>query len=72
MINLDLGWLVGILGALVAYGALKSRNKANTKAKEYERRVEAINESKEIRDEVDSMGDDVVSDALKRGWVRKK
>lgn len=65
------GWLAGIVGALVAALALKSRSAMSDKVKEQERRVDAINNAQEKRDEVDALGsNDLVSRAAE--WVRNR
>lgn len=65
--SLDIaGWLVGVIGALVAVIAVKSRNTAARKTKETERRVNAINEARNIRENIEKLDDDAVIDEFRR------
>ena len=65
--SLDIaGWLVGVIGALVAVIAVKSRNNVSRKVKETERRVNAINEARNIRENIERLDDDSVIDEFRR------
>lgn len=65
--SLDIaGWLVGVIGALVAVIAVKSRNNVSRKVKETERRVNAINEARNIRENIERLDDDAVIDEFRR------
>lgn len=65
------GWLIGIGGVISAVLAIKSRNKANAKAKEVERRVDAISNAKGVKDEVDAMGDESLLHSASK-WLRNR
>lgn len=54
------GWLAGIVGALVAALALKSRGQYKDKASEAEARTEAVIEKRKTEDDVQKMDDDSV------------
>lgn len=65
--SLDIaGWLVGVIGALVAVIAVKSRNNVSRKVKETERRVNAINEARNIREDIERLDDDSVIDEFSK------
>lgn len=65
--SLDIaGWLVGVIGALVAVIAVKSRNTVARKTKETERRVNAINEARNIRENIEKLDDDSVIDEFSK------
>ena len=65
--SLDIaGWLVGVIGALVAVIAVKSRNNVSRKVKETERRVNAINEARNTRENIERLDDDSVIDEFRR------
>lgn len=65
--SLDIaGWLVGVIGALVAVIAVKSRNNVSRKVKETERRVNAINEARNIRENIEKLDDDSVIDEFSK------
>ena len=69
--QIDFSTLLGIGGIIAAIWAIKSRNAAVTKSKDVERRIGAINEAKEVSNEVEAMDDDSV-DAAANKWVRNK
>lgn len=54
------GWLAGIVGALVAALALKSRGQYKDKASKAESRTEAVIEKRKTEDDVQKMDDDSV------------
>lgn len=54
------GWLTGIVGALVAALALKSRGQYKDKASKAESRTEAVIEKRETEDDIQKMDDDSV------------
>lgn len=64
------GWLAGIVGALVAALALKSRGQYKDKAKQSESRTEAVIEKRKTEDDVQKMDDDSVIAEFDR--LRKK
>lgn len=65
------GWLIGIIGALVALIAVRSRSGVSDKLKDAERRIDAINNARNIRDEIQTLDDDRLLDAA-REWVRDR
>lgn len=67
--QIDFTTLLGIGGIIAAIWAIKSRNAAVTKSKDVDRRIDAINEAKEVSNEVEAMGDDDL-DAAANKWVR--
>lgn len=64
------GWLAGIVGALVAALALKSRGQYKDKASKAESRTEAVIEKRKTEDDVQKMDDDSVIAEFDR--LRKK
>lgn len=54
------GWLAGIVGALVAALALKSRGQYKDKASKAESRTEAVIEKRKTEDDIQKMDDDSV------------
>ena len=54
------GWLAGIVGALVAALALKSRGQYKDKASKAESRTEAVIEKRKTEDEVQKMDTDSI------------
>lgn len=60
------GWLVGLIGALVAWVAILSRSRQKDRAVKSEQRVEAIIEKREIENEVQKMDTDSISTEFDR------
>lgn len=69
--NEIIGWLIGIIGALVAFIAMRSRSQVSGKLKDAERRIDDINNAQDIRNEIQTLDDDRLRDAANK-WVRDK
>lgn len=68
------GWLAGIVGALVAALAVKSRNQYRDKAKQSESRTGAVIEKRKLDHEIEKMLDDLVAaefDRLRDSKVKR-
>lgn len=71
MIGVDIvGWLVGLIGALVAWVAIQSRSRQKDRAVKSEQRVDAIIEKRKTEDEVQKMDTDAISTEF--GWLHEK
>lgn len=64
------GWLVGLIGALVAWVAILSRSRQKDRAVKSEQRVDAIIEKREIENEVQKMDTDSISTEF--DWLHEK
>lgn len=71
MINIDMSTLIGLGGIVAALLAIRSRNRAVAEAEDKERRMDAIKDAQEARDEVDAVDDDGLDD-IGAKWVRRK
>lgn len=69
--QIDFGWIVGIIGGLAALLAFKSKSDTNARIKDQERRIDAINNAQGVRNEVNQSNDDDIR-KLASKWVRNK
>lgn len=59
------GWIFGLISGLVAFIAIKSKELAGKKAKDYERRINAIDEARSIREHIAKLDDSSVIDEFR-------
>lgn len=59
-------WLIAVIGALVAYIALKSRGKHKGKAETIQARKDAVIQKRDIERGIQTLDDDRVIDEFKR------
>lgn len=69
--QIEFGWIVGVIGGLAALLALKSKSDTNARLKDQERRIDAINNAQGVRNEVNQTTDDDIR-KLASKWVRNK
>lgn len=69
--QIDTSWLIGLGGIVAALLAIRSRNRVVAEAEDKERRMDAIKDAQEARDEVGAVDDDGLDDLGSR-WVRRK